>query len=118
MTCINFDTATPVLDQQVYWLNPCIAVPFDHLGGWHWQVSPIASFIGFKTKILPEIDLPLMRSPSLLILTCLIHTLLDMPRSSNIHVSHLNISYGGSRIFLLLILLLLLLLLFLIFLYF
>ena len=22
MTCISFDTATPVLDQQVYWLNP------------------------------------------------------------------------------------------------
>ena len=25
MTCISFDTATPVLDQQVYWLNQYIA---------------------------------------------------------------------------------------------
>ena len=25
MTCISFDTANPVLDQQVYWLNQYIA---------------------------------------------------------------------------------------------
>ena len=48
-----------------------------------------------RQRFLPEIDLPLMRSPSLLILTCLIHALLDMPCSSNIHVSHVNTSYGG-----------------------
>ena len=45
---------------------------------------------------MPEYDLLLMRSPSLFILTSLIQALLDMPCSTNIHVSHVSTSYWGS----------------------